>query len=462
MDDESERVDAKKEKDALMNVLVIGGGGREHALVWLASQSNLVKAVFCPTQNPGITAEPKWTDGGIEPKDNGYWARYALRNGIDLVLVGPEAPLAAGIVDTLRTAGITVFGPTQQAAQLESDKIFAKGVMREAKVPTADYVVFEKHERDEAKGYITKFMGRFVVKAYGLAAGKGAIVCHNLEQGREAIDRCFDDEFGSAGDKILIEDFLESHPKLKRAEVSVLALVAEDGSFIMMPAAQDYKPIGENDTGPNTGGMGSFAPIPWITPEMMDEIGKKIFAPIIAEMKKLGIPFSGVLYAGLMWTPDGPKVVEFNVRFGDPEIQPLAMLLDCDIIPVLKAIAEGKSIADMELKWKDGFAVCVVSASGGYPGSVQKGAKIAIVEQRAETISPKSSKRFHAGTGTDADGKLVTAGGRVFGSTSLRLSLEAAAKAAYEVASGIVWRDENGNGPYTRPDIGKKVPTSLS
>jgi phosphoribosylamine--glycine ligase len=351
---------------------------------------------------------------------------------------------------------------------LEGSKSFAKDVMRAAGVPTADAVRFGIAHADSALNYAVAHGAPVVIKADGLCGGKGAIVCQTEMDIRVAINRCFKaKEFGAAGEMILVEDFLAKHPMLPRAELSVLALVDFHGNFIMFPAAQDHKAVFDGDQGPNTGGMGSYAPVPWVKQTMMDVIGQDIFAPVIAEMQKRGTPFSGVLYAGLMWTFGGPKVVEFNVRFGDPEIQPLAMLLKTDLIPVLKKIADGESIADINLEWKPGAAVCVVMTSHGYPGSYPKGAEIIGLNHGSSGLDiGESLQVFQAGTAFDGE-KIVTVGGRVLNVTSYsdylpgapgQDALSAARVAAYEAVGKISWKDNNDHGPQIRNDIAQNVP----
>lgn len=449
-----------------MKVLVIGDGGREHALVWLAAQSPLVEDIFYFGQNAGSLSEPKCKKVILPALGNSGITQFAEQHGVDLIIVGPEQPLVDGLVDACQEVGVPAFGPTKEAAQLEGSKSFAKEVMREAGVPTADAVAFSVAHIQGALDYATIHEPPVVIKADGLCGGRGSIVCLGPDEIRIAIDRCFvQREFGPAGEKILVEDFLVGHPALRRAELSILALVDIHGNFIMFPPAQDYKEVRDHDFGPNTGGMGSFAPVPWVTAEMMEVVGQTIFAPVIAEMKKRKTPFSGVLYAGLMWTADGPKVVEFNVRFGDPELQPLTMLLKTDLIPVLKKIADGESIADVKLEWKRGAAVCVVMASYGYPGSYVKGAEIKGFDLAGLGLNDRI-QIFQAGTKFNDDKKIITAGGRVLGATALSLEsptfcLQEAARIAYSTVDLIRWSDSNSCGPQFRHDIAEDVPYIL-
>lgn len=445
--------------DKLLEVLIIGGGktagGREHVLVWLACKSPRVEAVYCFGKNDGMRAEPKYVAVDSEPQGVEATIAWARENEIDLVIVGPENPLAEGIVDRFRQAGLTIFGPTQAAARLESSKFFAKKIMTTAKVPTAHYRSFCHEELAQACNFVRNEWPYFsVVKADGLCAGKGAMVCRDLNQALRAIHRCLvDHEFGSASESILVEEFLKPHLKLRRAELSILSLVDIHGNFLMFPAAQDYKAVNDNDDGENTGGMGSFAPVPWVAKEMMDQIGQKIFQPTIKVMQSLRNPFSGVLYAGLMWTAEGPKVVEFNVRFGDPEIQALAMLLKTDLIPILLTIAQGGSIAGVNLEWLPGYAVCLVLASKGYPGKYEKGLEIT---GREQFPFEDYYKEIYAGV---KDGK--TNGGRVLNLVWYADGLEESALRVRDCAKCIAWGDGQTTGSHYRKDIGFNVPLSI-
>jgi len=444
-------------------VLVIGNGGREHALVWLASRSPLVGKILGWGPNVGILSESKYQSLGDKMPDFAGIIAAAKKHGVNLVLIGPEAPLVEGLADALREAGVPTFGPSAAAAQLEGSKCFAKQVMEDARVPTAPAVRFVREGRNPGYSALTYVLGHpipMVVKADGLAAGKGAMVCHSFLEAADAICRCFArDEFGGAGHTLLVERFLEGHPNLPRAEFSVLALVDQPGNIIMMPAAQDYKPVNDGDKGLNTGGMGAFSPIPWLTEDMMAQVGETVFAPTIAQMIQRGTPFSGVLYAGLMWTAEGPKVVEFNVRFGDPELQPLAMRLDIDLIPVMKAIADGESIKGTTLSWKSDAACCLVLASQGYPGSYRKG--LGIYGLGDLPVGP-NLKVFHAGTMRD-DEQIRTNGGRVLNLTCCARTLIEAATVAQARALKISFGDADkpGAGLHFRKDVGLGVPTSI-
>jgi len=458
-----------------MKVLIIGYGGREHALAWLASRSQAVSEVLVFGDNAGMLAEPKVRRVGDWPKKpeeqvSAAW-HAASEGGVDLTIVGPEALLAEGIVDTFQASHLSIFGPTAAAAQLETSKWFAKEVMLKARVPTAPVVKFSKAELEATFRHLLGHELPVVIKADGLCAGKGVRICRDFAQVVDAVHRCFIvSDYGAAGDTILVERYLPPHHRLARAELSILALVDIQGNFLLFPAAQDYKSVNDGDRGDNTGGMGAFAPVPWVTEAMMQQIGEKIFAPTIAEMKKRGTPFSGVLYAGLIWTADGPKVIEFNVRFGDPEIQPLAMLLQTDLIPVLKTIADGGSIADVKLKWTPGFAVCVNLVSRGYPGAYRTGFLVSGLADndisglaRLESAHPADRsgwKVFHAGT-KRSGGQVVTSGGRVLGVTKIGRYLPDTAKAIYAELCHIAWGDGQGTKPYARFDIGIDVPTQV-
>ncbi|MEK7653112.1 MAG: phosphoribosylamine--glycine ligase [Patescibacteria group bacterium] len=453
-----------------MRVLLIGGnpkgsGGREHALAYLFQQSPAVEWFSCLGANAGIAAEGKYRVCHPEPTTIAEAVGFAKAWKIDLTIVGPEVPLANGIVDCFRAAGLSIFGPTKEAARLEASKSFAKRVMSTALVPTAPAAVFIKNEVRAVFQYLINQKLPVVIKADGLCAGKGAMICRDFFQVIDAVHHCFvANKFGKEGEVILVEEYLKPDSRLKRAELSILALVDIYGNFIMMLPAQDYKAVNDGDKGDNTGGVGAFAPVPWVTEAMMAEIGERIFAPTIFEMKKRGMPFSGCLYAGLMLTEWGFKVVEFNVRFGDPELQPLAMLLDTDIVPILKTIADGGSIAGIELKWKPGAAVCIVMTSRGYPGQYEKGFTISGLSSLPED---PALKVFHAGTRIVGGAKpyIVTDGGRVLSVTQYSPDglIAAACDALGTARTHIRWRSEadKGSQPHFRTDIGVGVPTSI-
>lgn len=423
----------------MAKVLVVGQGGREHALVWKLQQSPHVDQVFCAPGNAGTALES--TNVDISATDCERLVQFAKDNSIDLTVVGPEAPLVAGIVDQFAKAGLRVFGPSQGAAALEGSKSFCKNIMRRANVPTADYQVFTD-ATDAVQFVQEREQERFVVKADGLAAGKGVSVCSNKADAIEAIHEMMTAKaFGQAGAKIVIEEVLEGQ------EVSVLALI--DGrTIVTLEPAQDHKAAYDGDTGPNTGGMGAYTPAPFATPELIDEVIEKILIPTVHTMRKNGTEFKGVLYAGLMLTSQGPKVLEYNVRLGDPEAQPVLMRLKSDLYEVLYAAAEGKLKDLPELEWDDRSAVCVVMASEGYPGAISTGHPIRGLEEAAKLPDVKV---FHAGTAIDGE-NVVNTGGRVLGVTALGHDLSEAKKKAYEAVKCIRWK-----GAWCRKDISDKA-----
>ncbi len=422
-----------------MKVLVVGQGGREHALVWKLAQSPRAETVFCAPGNAGTAREG--TNVDIAPGDIPRLVEFAKQNQIDLTVVGPEVPLVAGIVDEFRDAGLTIFGPSKAAAALEGSKIFAKEIMRLAGVPTADYRKF--HDADAAVEFIQEHEDTpWVVKVDGLAAGKGVTVCDTSAQAIAAVHEALvEGRFGEAGQEIIIEE------RMIGQEVSILALV--DGrTIVTLESSQDHKAAYDGDKGPNTGGMGAYSPAPFATPELMDTIIDKILVPTVHTMRKQGCEFQGVLYAGLMLTRQGPKVLEFNVRFGDPEAQPVLMRLKTDLLDVLMAAAHGELGQFSELQWDPRPAVCVVMASEGYPGSYETGHPIRGLEE-ADQLS--DVKVFHAGTACQ-NGNIVNHGGRVLGVTALGHDLSGAKKRAYEAVKQIRW-----NGAWCRKDISDKA-----
>lgn len=426
-----------------MRILVIGQGGREHTFVWKLKQSPLVTAVYCAPGNAGTAADGINVD--IAATDIPRLVKFATTEKIDLVIVGPEAPLVAGVTDELLKAGLKVFGPTRKAAELEGSKKFAKELMRKANVPTADFRVFTNAA--EAMSYIDERDGeRMVVKADGLAAGKGVVVCSTKAEARQAIKQMLvQKSFGAAGERIVIEERLEGQ------EASLLALV--DGHTIVpLEAAQDHKAAHDGDTGPNTGGMGSYSPTPVITPELTDTVVEKILIPTVHEMRKENRNFRGCLYAGLMITNQGPKVLEFNVRFGDPETQAVLMRLKSDLAAVLYAAADGKLEDIPPLEWDPRPAVCVVMAAAGYPGDYEKGQPIRGLDDAAQVTD---AKVFHAGTKL-VDGQVVTDGGRVLGVTALGDDLSQAKLHAYQAVKCIRWE-----GAWCRKDISDKALTMV-
>ncbi|MDX2239580.1 MAG: phosphoribosylamine--glycine ligase [Leptolyngbyaceae cyanobacterium bins.302] len=419
-----------------MKVLVIGNGGREHAIAWKLLQSANVQQVICVPGNGGTASTPRCLNLAMNVLDFEGIARFALVNGVDLVVVGPEVPLAAGVTDYLQSQGLTVFGPTRLGAQIEASKAWAKDLMREANIPTAEAVVFI--QANAALAYVQKQGAPIVIKADGLAAGKGVTVAMTIAEAEAAIADAFGGKFGEAGQRVVIEECLTGQ------EVSVLAVT--DGLTIrpLLPA-QDHKRIGEGDTGANTGGMGAYAPAPIATPQMMERIQQEILEPAIATLRKRQIDYRGVLYAGLMITPSHePKVIEFNCRFGDPETQVVLPLLETPLADLLLACAEQRLEAFPPLEWTTGAAACVVMAAGGYPDAYEKGKPITGIEQ-AEN---QDAIVFHAGTQKRGQA-IVTDGGRVLNVVATGASLDGAIANAYTALNSIQFDDM-----YFRRDIG--------
>ena len=416
-----------------MNILVIGSGGREHALYWKLSESPQTEQIYAIPGNPGMGASAE-----IALDDHAAILRFVKEHEIGLVVVGPEVPLMNGLVDELEAAGIRAFGPRANAAEIEGSKSFAKDLMKKYGIPTARYEVFTAAE--PARAYIRQEGAPIVVKADGLAAGKGVIVAMTEQEALDAVDAIMEDHsFGDAGARVVIEEFMEGE------EASLLAFT--DGRTIRpMISAQDHKRAYDGDRGPNTGGMGTYAPAPVMTPEMTERAVEEILKPTIAAMAKEGRVYRGCLYLGLMVTADGPKVVEFNARFGDPETQVVLPLLDSDLVAIMCACADG-TLADVPIRWKDGAAVCVVLASGGYPGHYDKGQEIHGLAD-AEAMG---ALVFHAGTAMK-DGKLVTNGGRVLGVVGRGADISSAVDAAYAAATKISFKDA-----YYRKDIAHRA-----
>ena len=416
-----------------MNILVIGSGGREHALYWKLSESPQTEQIYAIPGNPGMGAS-----AAIALDDHAAILRFVKEHEIGLVVVGPEVPLMNGLVDELEAAGIRAFGPRANAAEIEGSKSFAKDLMKKYGIPTARYEVFTAAE--PARAYIRQEGAPIVVKADGLAAGKGVIVAMTEQEALDAVDAIMEDHsFGDAGARVVIEEFMEGE------EASLLAFT--DGTTIRpMISAQDHKRAYDGDRGPNPGGMGTYAPAPVMTPEMTERAVEEILKPTIAAMAKEGRIYRGCLYLGLMVTADGPKVVEFNARFGDPETQVVLPLLDSDLVAIMCACADG-TLADVPIRWKDDAAVCVVLASGGYPGHYDKGQEIHGLAD-AEAMG---ALVFHAGTAMK-DGKLVTNGGRVLGVVGRGADISSAVDAAYAAATKISFKDA-----YYRKDIAHRA-----
>ena len=405
-----------------MKVLVVGGGGREHALCWKIAQSPLCEELVCAPGNPGIAKVARLANVAAEDVDG--LVRLARDETIDLVVVGPEKPLSLGLADALEKAGIACFGPSREAAQMESSKAFAKGIMERAGIPTAAFGVFD--DPAEAKAFARRYRGKVAVKADGLAAGKGVVVTDTVADADAAIDDMLVSKaFGAAGARVVIEE------KLEGEEASLIALVDGD-RFAMLAPAQDHKRVGEGDTGPNTGGMGAYSPTPAVTDADLRTVAERVLAPAVAQLKAEGKPFRGALYAGLMMTADGPKVIEFNARLGDPETQPILVRLESDLLPALEAAAKG-DLRGVELRFSEKPALTVVMAAEGYPASVRTGDPI---DGLGEVKEDEDLVVFHAGTKL-ADGRVVTSGGRVLGVTARGATLEEARARAYAACEKI-------------------------
>lgn len=422
-----------------MKTLVIGQGGREHVLAWKLAQSPSVKEVFCAPGNAGTAADAQNLD--ISATDVPALVQFAKKEQIGLTVVGPEAPLVAGVVDAFEAEGLKVFGPTRKAAELEGSKTFSKNLMKQAGVPTAEYQSFTNFE--DAIAYVEDRSEQpLVVKADGLAAGKGVTVCANKDEAIAAIREILQQRaFGEAGNRIVIEECLVGQ------EASILAIV--DGKNILpLDSSQDHKRAYDEDRGPNTGGMGAYSPAPIVTAEAMDLIDEKILVPTIHNLRKVGRPFKGILYAGLMMTNQGPRVLEYNVRFGDPEAQPVLMRLKSDLAEVLLAACDGRLNKLPPLEWDPRPAVCVVMASEGYPGNYEKGR---VIRGLAEADELEDVKVFHAGTKL-VDGEVLTDGGRVLGVTALGDDIAHAKLRAYQAVKKIRW-----DGAWCRKDISDKA-----
>ncbi len=420
-----------------MKVLVIGGGGREHALVWKISQSPKVTKIYAAPGNAGIAGLAECAP--IKSEDIPGLLAFAKSRAIDLTIVGPEGPLSMGIVDEFTKAGLRAFGPSGKAAELEASKRFSKDLMKKYHIPTAEYGVFT--DKAAAAAYVREKGAPIVVKADGLAAGKGVVVAETVEEALKALDVIMTDKaFGTAGDRVVIEECL------KGEEASFMAF--SDGKTVVpMASSQDHKRVFDADKGPNTGGMGAYSPAPIVTKGLEREVMDTIMIPTVRAMEKEGRLFKGVLYAGLMIHDGKAKVLEFNARFGDPETQPIMMRLDTDIIEIIEAILDGR-LAKLEIEWKPEAAVCIVMASGGYPGNYEKGNVISGLEKAA---GHKGVMVFHSGTSLK-DGKVVTDGGRVLGVTGLGPVIAAAIDNAY---AGV--REISFEGAHFRGDIGARA-----
>lgn len=426
-------------KDKNMNVLVIGSGGREHSLVWKLSQSEKVDKIYIASGNPGTAELGENVD--IEVCDIDALKEFAITNKIDLTVVGPEAPLTAGIVDIFEEADLLIFGPSLKASELEASKVFTKDLFKKYAIPTAEYKTFSNST--EAMDYVsTTHLKDLVIKADGLCGGKGVIICHSRQEAMDAVHSIMKDkEFGAAGLSIVVEEFLTGE------EASFFALT--DGHTVLpLTHAQDHKQIFDNDEGPNTGGMGAYTPAPVITEELYNEVMTKIIHPTVDAMRSEGRTYKGVLYAGLMITKDGVKTLEYNIRFGDPECQPIMMRLESDLFDLLYSVANG-TLDKESLKWSDKTALTVVMASEGYPKSFETGNTINGID---EANKLDDVVVFHGGTAENEDGDIVNSGGRVLNVTALGDNVKEAKDKAYEAVSKISWSNS-----YNRTDIGDKA-----
>ncbi len=420
-----------------MKVLLVGSGGREHALAWKISQSSLCDKLWAAPGNPGIDEVGECVN--IASDDIPGVVLFAKENGVELVVIGPEDPLAMGMADAVREADILCFGPSREGARIESDKAYAKNLMRSVSVPTAEGRIFTDFQ--QARDYVLSRDHGVAVKAAGLAKGKGVTVCPEPYQAVKPLEEMMQEgKFGQAGATVLIEEMLTGQ------EATVLAFCDGKTIYTLEPL-QDHKPIGEGDTGPNTGGMGAYSPVPVVDSKMLSRIEHEILVPIVDGMRRDFGRYEGVLYTGLMLTPGGPKVIEFNCRFGDPECQPLMMRMQGDLLAAMVAVAEHK-LADVDLSFDPRSSVCVVISSEGYPGSYEKGREITGIDE-AEMLP--DVKVFHAGTAMKS-GKLVNNGGRVLGVTALGESIAEAQKKAYQACEKIHWP-----GCYYRKDIADKA-----
>ncbi|OBV10828.1 phosphoribosylamine--glycine ligase [Erythrobacter dokdonensis] len=416
-----------------MNILLLGSGGREHALSWKLAQSPACTRLYAAPGNPGIAEEAEIV--ALDVNDHAVVIAFCEAQEIGLVVIGPEAPLVDGLSDSLRAAGVPVFGPSKAAAQLEGSKGFTKDLCQRAGIPTAGYV--RTASLEEARAALTRFSAPYVLKADGLAAGKGVVIAATLAEAEAALADMFGGAFGSAGAEVVIEEFMAGE------EASFFALT--DGTTIIpFGSAQDHKRVGDGDTGPNTGGMGAYSPAPVLTPELQARVMTEIIEPTVATMRADGVPYVGVLYAGLMLTAEGPKLIEYNARFGDPECQVLMMRLESDLVGIMLACAKGE-LAGVEAQFRDEAALTVVMAAKGYPGTPEKGGTIALND-----AEEGGAKVFHAGTAVK-DGALVANGGRVLNVTAMGRNVTEAQRLAYEAVETIDFASG-----FCRRDIGQK------
>ena len=420
-----------------MKLLVIGSGGREHALIWKIAQSPKVSQIYCAPGNAGISQLARCVD--IDANNIDKLADFAQKEKIDLTVVGPELPLSRGIVNEFNKQGLRIFGPSKEATEIESSKVFSKYLMKKYNISTANYEVFQNSE--EAFDYIKQQTFPLVIKADGLAAGKGVFIIKNLDQAGDALNTLMEEKkFGEAGRQVVIEEFLEGE------EVSILAF-CDGRTVVPMVSSQDHKKIFDNDQGSNTGGMGAYSPVPFYPNEFKKTVLEEILKPTVKGLQSEKREYKGVLYAGLVLTKEGPKVLEFNARFGDPETQVVLPRLKTDLVDILNAVIEG-SLHKINIEWKNNSAVCVVVASGGYPGKYQKGKAISGLERLKKM---KNAIAFHAGTEFQ-DGKIITSGGRVLGITVWDETISKAKEKAYEGVGKIYFEDM-----YYRKDIAAKA-----
>ena len=416
-----------------MNVLLIGSGGREHALAWKLAASPKLSKLYCAPGNPGIAEAAELVT--LDVNDHQAVAAFAKSHAIDLVIVGPEAPLVAGLSDDLRAEGIRVFGPSKAAAQLEGSKGFTKDLCDRFNIPTGAYGRF--NNAPKAKNYIRQQGAPIVVKADGLAAGKGVVVAMTLDEALDAVDACFEGAFGAAGAEVVVEAFLDG-------EEASFFCICDGKTALPLGSAQDHKRVGDGDTGPNTGGMGAYAPAPVMTEALNERTMRELIEPTMHGMAEIGAPFSGILFAGLMITKDGPQLIEYNTRFGDPECQVLMMRMENDLLEVINAAVDGK-LDTIDLKWKDDVALTVVMAAEGYPANVKKGSTIRGLDQ---LDGGTDVKIFHAGTALK-DGALIANGGRVLNVTAIGNSVAEAQAKAYAAVRQVDWPEG-----FYRSDIG--------
>jgi len=422
-----------------MKVLIIGSGGREHALAWKIARSELVKEVLVAPGNVGIASEPKCQLAKVSAENIPELLKLAREENVDLTIVGPEAPLVAGITDRFLESGLRVFGPSQKAAQLEGSKVFTKNLLRKYRIPTADFGIFDNFEA--AAAHVKQSVRPLVIKADGLAAGKGVFVCQDRGAALQALNTIMRERaFGDAGKRVVIEDCLEGE------EVSFIAFT--DGKDVLpLATSQDHKPVYDDDQGPNTGGMGAYSPAPVVTPEVHKRIMDQVMIPVVRALEAEGARYVGFLYAGLMIKDSLPQVLEFNVRMGDPEAQPLVFRMISDPVPLMLASLEG-GLQGTSIAWAEEDAVCVVMASGGYPGPYEKGKPIKGIE---DADAMEGVKVFHAGTGRSYE-TYVTTGGRVLGVTARAPGIAEAIERAYQAVEKIHWENA-----HFRKDIGRKA-----